>query len=369
MAEQPSLLARVKAFGAAAQARIPGLAHGIRMQERVSAINGSVQAGGVTYYGFLSFFPILALAFFAVGYIARVWPDAQENLEVAINEALPGLIGSGSNQISLQTIQDNATTVGLIGLVGVIYAGLGWLSALRSALMAVFDRPQAARPNFVFGKARDLLTLVLLGLALLISVSLSSLVSGFSADLLTWLHWPGSSTRVLAILSILLGAAVSTGLFLMLFVLLARPPVPARALAAGALLAAVAFEALKWASTYLIRMTRDQEAFAIFGIALILLVWINYSSRIVLYGAAWAQTSETSRVDEVEAAESAESADSRALRERVEQSRREPVPARAAEHAATDADPGRGRTARTFLGGLGLGALAALVVGRRLRDR
>ena len=34
----------------------------------------------MTYFAFLSFFPILALAFFVVGYIAQVYPDAQNNL-------------------------------------------------------------------------------------------------------------------------------------------------------------------------------------------------------------------------------------------------------------------------------------------------
>ena len=234
MAGPASLVDRAKSLAATARERIPGLAHAMRMQQRITAVNGSIQAGGVTYFAFLSFFPILALAFFAVGYIARVWPDAQDNLVTVLDDALPGLIGSGSGQISLQTIQDNATTVGLIGLAGVTYAGLGWLSALRTALMTVFDRPQDDRPNFVLGKARDLLTLVLLGLALLVSVSLSSLVAGFSENLLVWLHWPGSSTRVLTLVSVLLGVAVSTGLFLALFLLLANPRLPTRALAAGA---------------------------------------------------------------------------------------------------------------------------------------
>lgn len=380
MAEEPGLGARLKALVASAKERVPGLAHGMRMQQRISAVNGSVQAGGVTYYGFLSFFPILAIAFFAVGYIARVWPEAQDNLETVLNEALPGLIGSGSGQISLQAIQDNATTVGLIGLAGVVYAGLGWLSALRIALMSVFDKPREARPNFVLGKARDLMTLVLLGLALLVSVSISGLVSGFSEDLLRWLHWPGSSARVLTLVSVLLGVAVSTGVFLALFWLLAHPRMPFRTLAGGALLASVGFEALKWASTYLLGLTRNQEAFQVFGIALILLVWINYFSRIVLYGAAWAATSDAAQAVR-EARDAPESDDSRDLRERVERARREPVPAGVGgagsgsdgvrAGASADGPSGRsgGRPAKAFLGGAGLGAIAALLAQRRFRDR
>ncbi len=379
--DDASLKARVMSVVATARDRIPGLAHGLRMQQRISAVNGSVQAGGVTYFGFLSFFPILALAFFAVGYVARVWPEAQENLETVLNEMLPGLIGDGPNQISLQAIQDNATTVGLIGLAGVTYAGLGWLSALRNALMAVFDKPQEARPNFVLGKARDLMTLVSLGLALLVSVSVSGLVAGFSEDLLRWLQWPGSASRVLTLVGIVLGLAVSTGVFVALFWLLAHPRLPLRSLAGGALLAAVGFEALKWASTYLLQLTRNQAAFQAFGIALILLVWINYVSRITLYGAAWAATAQAG--EDGAAVGAAETDDTRRLRERVERSRREPVPVgggAGADGAGAGADgagaagggrsdPSRGGRAKAFLGGAGLGAIAALVAQRRLRDR
>ncbi len=62
-------------------------------------VNGSAQAGAVTYYGFLSFFPILALAFFVVGYVARVYPAAQDNLVAAIQQVLPGIVGNGQGEI------------------------------------------------------------------------------------------------------------------------------------------------------------------------------------------------------------------------------------------------------------------------------
>ena len=41
--------------------------------------------------------------------------------------------------------------------------------------------------------------------------------------------------------------------------------------------------------------TQGSPAFQAFGIALILLVWINYFSRVVLYAAAWAHTSPAAR--------------------------------------------------------------------------
>jgi membrane protein len=64
------------------------------------------------------------------------------------------------------------------------------------------------------------------------------------------------------------------------------------ALWSGALVGAIGFEALKRASTWLLDSTANQPAFQAFGIALILLVWIYYFSRVVMYAAAWAHTAD-----------------------------------------------------------------------------
>ena len=48
------------------------------MQEHYGAVKAGQQAGAVTYFAFLSFFPILALAFFAVGLVAEVLPERRE---------------------------------------------------------------------------------------------------------------------------------------------------------------------------------------------------------------------------------------------------------------------------------------------------
>lgn len=270
-----SVVDRAKETLARARARWPVLDHGLRTQEHYSAVNGSQQAGGVTYFAFLSVFPVLALAFFVVGYVAKVFPDAQDALLEAIDEVLPGLVGNGPNEVPLADIQSAAGTVGLIGLVGVLYAGLGWLSSLRIALGVVFELPERMEPNFVMGKLRDLMVLGILGAVLLLSVAASNVLTRFSG---------------LPVVGVVVGLASSALLFFLIFRFLAHPPARDRALWAGAVLGAVGFEALKQLSGLLLATTQGQPAFQAFGIALILLVWINYFSRVIVYAAAWAHT-------------------------------------------------------------------------------
>jgi membrane protein len=279
--------------------RRPLVDHVVRMQAHYGGVKAGQQAGGVTYFAFLSFFPILALAFFVIGYVTEVYPDARQNLVEAIRQVLPGLLGERRDQISIVDIQNAAATVGLLGLAGVLYTGLGWLSAMRDALTVVFELPAKQQPNFFVGKLRDLLTLAFIGVVLIASVALTGLVSGFSEDLLAWLGLGTQLGWLVKLVTVLFGLAANAVLFYAMFRLLAEPSTPTRSLWSGALLGAVGFEVLKQASQYLLASTKDQPAFQAFGIALILVVWINYFSRVVLYAASWAHTSRAARAQRV----------------------------------------------------------------------
>lgn len=290
-----SLVGRVKARVEDVRHRRPFIDHLVRMQEHYGEVKAGQQAGAVTYFAFLSFFPILALAFFVVGRIATVYDGVRSDLKDAIDAVMPGLIGSEEGQLSLQTIEDAAATLGIIGAVVLLYSGLGWLSAMRDALIVVFEVPVREQPNFVFGKLRDLVTLALIGSILLVSVAVAGLVGGLSDVVLDWLGLGTELSWLVRLLTVVLGFGANMVLFFAMFRLLADPHTPRRSLWSGAFLGAIAFEVLKQVSGFLISTTQGNPAFQAFGIALIVLVWINYFSRVVMYAAAFAHTSPAAR--------------------------------------------------------------------------
>ena len=265
------------------------------MQEHYCGVKANQQAGGVTYFGFLSFFPILALAVFTVGVVSRVYPDANQDLQKVINDLLPGIIGPNDGQVSLDDIRTFSGWAAVIGLAGVLYSGLAWMSALRDALFVVFEEPTFEQPNFLIGKLRDLATLATLGVTLFVSVAVTSFVRGFSDVVLDFLGLDSALGWLVGLVTIALGLAANALLFFLIFRLLANPNVPRRSLWSGAVLGAVGFELLKLLSQYLLESTKGQPAFQAFGIALILLVWINYFSRVILYAASWAYTTAAAR--------------------------------------------------------------------------
>lgn len=300
----PGVISRALGAVTKARERAPLFDHIARTQLHYDRSKGGLQAGAITYFGFLSFFPMMALAFFAVGKIAEVYPRARDSLESGIDQLFPGIVGDGANQISLSDISNLAATLGIIGLLGALYSGLGWLGAMRTSLVAVFQVPPDKQPDFFFGKLWDLVTLLVLGAILAVSVTVSGAVSGFNDQLADLLGVSAADKPWLVIVvTALLGIPASTLLLFALFVLLGRSRDPHGPLWRGALLGAVAFELLKLLATYLLGRTAGQPAFQVFGIALIVVIWINYFSKIVLYAASWAHTSRAAR-DAREAARS-----------------------------------------------------------------
>ena len=294
-----SLKVRVTTRFARLRERHGWLDHTVRMVQHYGAVNGNAQAGAVTFFGFLAVFPILALAFFVVGQLAKVDPSLKPQMIHEINGLLPGVMGTGKGQVRLSTFEDYAATVGIIGLVGLLYSGLGWLSGMRSALEVMFVTPRRDQPNLLFGKLRDLGTLTLVGLTLVVSVALSGAVTGFSGRILEVVGVDPHSVVPAVLLSLLghaLAIVASTVLLLAIFkFLLVHSHVPRRSLQSGAVLGAVGFEVLKLVANLLLRATQGSPAFQAFGVALILVVWINYFSRLVMYAAAWAYTSPHAR--------------------------------------------------------------------------
>ncbi|UAL28703.1 YihY/virulence factor BrkB family protein [Nocardioides rotundus] len=355
-ADEPGRLDRLRASS-------PVLDHIVRTVQHYGSVKGNALAGAVTYFGFLSFFPIMALTFAVVGWIARyAGPDLVDTMVKAIQSILP-LVVQGKAQpgeISIEVFQDAAGAAAGIGAITALYSGLGWLSGMREAMMLTFEMPQDEQPNFVFGKLRDLASLIIIGGVLLLSVAIAGAISFASTWLLDLVGLGEQFSPVLRLLSIGVGILANSVLFFTVFRLLANPPMPRRALVGGALLGAVGFELLKQLATILMKQTASQPAFAVFGIALILVVWINYFSRLLVYSASWAHTSPAARLARERAAEP------ETLEERIEAYRLAPVPAAPVYVEREDPTTPTQRAATATAAGVA-GLVAGLILGRRGR--
>lgn len=338
---EPGLVDKAKARLAALRERWPVVDHAVRTGEHIGVVQGMILAGAVTYFGYLSVFPVLVIGFVVMSRIAFVVPEARDALITAVESIFPGLIGTEPDApINIISFAERSTTVGFIALFGLLYSGLGWISATRAGLQRVFQVPEKQRRNFVVGKAIDLMMLAIIGLILLLSVALSSAVTNVTEGLLRLVQLdevPGPAiVALLRPLGVALGVMSSTVLFFTMFTLLPTGELPRRSVLKGAFVAALGFEILKLSAGLLIGLATDNPATAVLGVSLVLLVWINYFSRVIMVGAAWSYTSPEARRTRERQADRQRTREQLAERRRL---RRERYGRRRPGHAPAPVDP------------------------------
>ncbi len=267
--------------------RRPFVDHFIRAFGRYQSDAGDRLAASVTYFGFLSFFPIVALAFSVAGFVVDAYPDAQRQLATQINSFLPGL----ADKLDVTTIGQAKVATGVVGLVGLLIAGLGWIDALREAIRAMWHHNVQAG-NVVMKKLVDIGVLAGLGLTLLASLA----VTGVSSAAMSWfLDLVGLENNAVAriglrVVAIGLAVLVDLAVFIFLFTRLPRLATPLRRVFKGALLGAVGLEILKVVGSLLVSRTTNNPVYGAFAVVVGLLIWINLVSRFVLFTAAWTVT-------------------------------------------------------------------------------
>ncbi|MET0315227.1 MAG: YhjD/YihY/BrkB family envelope integrity protein, partial [Rhodococcus fascians] len=202
----------------------------------------------------LSIFPLLMVAFSVAGFVLSRNQELLESARDQITENVPGSMGDQLNDLMNQAI-GSRTGVGVIGLVGALYSGLGWMSNLRAALTEQWDQ-QHETGNYFKTKIADLGALIGLFLAIAVSLGLSAISSGSVAMPLLRLvkldEAPGIGV-LLRILSILLAILASWALFVWVIARLPREPVTFRSAARAALLAAVVFEVFKQIASFYLK--------------------------------------------------------------------------------------------------------------------
>ncbi|MFC4586637.1 YihY/virulence factor BrkB family protein [Sphaerisporangium corydalis] len=269
--------------------RWPWADHLIRTLHRYQSQRGDRLAGAVTYFAFLSFFPLMALAFAIFGYFVIVRPDLLTTLETAINQQLPGLAA----QLQIRKLAEARTSAGVIGLLGLLYAGVGAVDALRDALhdICVSCEPPM---NWFVGRLRDLVALLLIGLTIVISAVVGGFAVQATGTILTWLGLADSvvAAALVRTAGVLIGIGADMLVFLVVLAWLAKVGKPLKTVLRGALLGAIGLGLLKQLATLLLSHTLTNPIYGAFAVVVGLLVWINLAMRWVLYVASWTATAD-----------------------------------------------------------------------------
>lgn len=255
---------------------VPIVGTALVVQERYGRDRAGFLAASITYYAFLSIFPLLLLGMSIVGFVLAGDPTARQDLADRLAESLPGLQATiGEN---LDAFVDARAVTGAVGVLGLLWSGTRLTEAAANALSRVFGfeayRKLLKRKAWALGATVGLGALALLGLG--IGAAVTNLpVEGWVAILVAALGPP-------------VAFAVDLALFAAAYRFLAQgkgPPL--RGLLPGAVLAAAGWTVLKiFGSWYAVRTVQGSTAvYGTFASTVGILVILYLAAQIFLYGA------------------------------------------------------------------------------------
>ncbi|AZP19943.1 YihY/virulence factor BrkB family protein [Streptomyces aquilus] len=259
--------------------------HAWRSYERLDRVKWTRLAAAMTFISFIALFPLLTVA--AAIAAATLSESQQQDLQNKIADQVPGI----SDQLNIHGLVENAGAIGLIAGAVLLFTGIGWVGSMRECLRAVWELPDE-EVNPLLSKAKDTGILVGLGGALLVTIAASAVGSA----LVGWISdqigidregWGAVLLRIAAFL-----IAVLADFLLLLYVLTLLPGVEPtrRRLLVAALIGAVGFELLKLLLSGYMQGVATKSMYGAFGVPVALLLWINFTSKLVLFCAAWTAT-------------------------------------------------------------------------------
>ena len=275
---------------------IPAVAHFIRALDRFNDRLGSQFGAAITYFSFLSLIPILMVSFAAVGFVLASNQDLLTDIINKIVSSIsdPTLATTLKNTVNT-AIQQRAT-VGITGLLLALYSGLNWMGNLREAIRAqsrdVWERKPDDKEKIWKRYIRDFLSLTGLMLALVITLSLTSVAGSAQATIVSALGLDGIEwlRPALTIIATSISVMANYLLFLWIFWILPRHKPRKKALFRGTLLAAIGFEVIKFVMTLTLPKMATSPSGAAFGSVLGLMAFFYFFARLTLFCAAWIAT-------------------------------------------------------------------------------
>ncbi|MFL6206270.1 MAG: YihY/virulence factor BrkB family protein [Acidimicrobiales bacterium] len=248
------------------RARWPWLDVVLSVQERFGAIGGGPLSSSVTLATFLSLFPLLLVVIAVVGFLSAGRADFTSDVISQL-----GLQGDAAKTVedAIAVAEDSRQAASIIGLLGLLWAGLGVVGAMETAFNAAWQ---------VTG--RGLIDKVV-SLRWLLGAGTLFLVTAALGPVLSWLPGP------LVVLNLATGAAITTLLFIWTYSSLGNRSVGWRTHLPGALLVAVGFEILKVvAGVYIPRaVSGSSTMYGSIGVVFVTLAWLAFYARLVVYGA------------------------------------------------------------------------------------
>jgi membrane protein len=227
----------------------------------------------IAYYAFFSLFPLLLVLVSVLGFVLEDNPSLQDDVLDSALARIPVIGAQLEDDIEPLAGSEIALAV---GVAGALWAGLGVTVALTRAFEEIWDVPRLDQRGALRVRARGVLVLTALGLALVAATALTGITVGGRI---------GPAAERVSALG--LSLAVNVAIFLAAFGLLTARPVRVPDLLPGVTLAAAGALALQAAGTWYVErtVTRASDTYGTFALVIGLLSWFWLLSHLLLVAA------------------------------------------------------------------------------------
>ena len=245
----------------------------------------------LAYYTVFSLAPLIVLLLAIVGFLFRqdpagAWQKMTEQMSYFLDKSAIEVV----QNIARQSSQGNKGPIAMIiGVALALFGASGVFGQLQDALNTIWEvRPKPGGGILGFIRTRFLSFALVAGVCffLLVSLTIESLLHAFSDYLQAML--PGGIVIALSIY-LLFDLAIVTLLFALIFKYLPDVKIRWRDVWFGAFMTAIFFALGKWALGLYLGSGSAASAYGAGSSLISLLLWVYYSSQILLFGAEFTQ--------------------------------------------------------------------------------
>ena len=253
--------------------------------------NSFRHAAALSYYTIFSLPPLLLIVITIASAIY-----GGEAISGQVYGQLKGVVGPESakflqDSIAKFTLQQRGPIATTIGVATLIFAATTFFVTLQESINDIWNLKVKTEGTGIgaFIKQRFLSFGLILSVAvlLLISFVISAVLTAFTG----WLQHllPVIGVVAIQVVDFVLSLSVTTLLFAMVYRFLPDAIIRWRDVLVGAFITALLFVVGKFLIAFYIAKSNPGSAFGAAGSAIVLLLWVNYSSLIIFFGAEFTQ--------------------------------------------------------------------------------
>ncbi len=259
-----------------------------RALRRYLGSNGNVLAGGVAYYSLASVAAAIVLAVTLASIIVVGNDNYRSAVIDFVGNAIPGLFPSGDQPgiVDPDTIQPTSMS-GLVGVIAfgvLIYTATRYMRGMRAATRTMLG---GASAKSIPGTLRDLIALVGLGVIAVVAVALQLIATAFANSVGNLIGEDGVSALSVRVVAALAGLVANVGFVALVLIVLGSARAPARILVPTIGVTALIIAVLQAASGYFVNAAGKNSVLAPFAAIIALMVFVDFTSRVMLIAAAW----------------------------------------------------------------------------------